>query len=78
MVPAQPLTLWEVLGSLVRQVRYSYFNYAPVVPDQDIELVLGPTEVSGPISFLASDPDSDRLIYEVVENHHTDGPSTAR
>ena len=72
--PAQPLTLWEVLGSLVRQVRYSYFNDAPVVPDQDITLVLGPTEVSGPISFLASDPDGDRLIYEVVENRRTDGP----
>ena len=72
--PAQPLTLWEVLGTIVRQVRYSYFNDAPVVPDQDITLVLGPTEVSGPINFLASDPDSDRLIYEVPSRGSTNGP----
>ena len=70
----QPLTLWEVLGTIVRQVRYSYFNDAPVVPDQDITLVLGPTEVSGPINFLASDPDSDRLIYEVPSRGSTNGP----
>ena len=45
---AQPLTLWEILGSIAADDQALLFNEAPVVGDQDITLVLGPTEVSDP------------------------------
>ena len=70
----QPLTLGELLGSIVMATRYRFFNDAPVVGDRDITLVLGPAEVSVPIAFNASDADGDTLKYEVLENRRIDGP----
>ena len=70
----QPLTLVELLGSIVTATRYRLFNDAPVVGDRDITLVLGPAEVSVPIAFNASDADGDPLKYEVLENRRIDGP----
>ena len=55
----QPLTLGELLGSIVTAIRYRVFNDAPVVGDRDITLVLGPADVSDPIPFNASDGDGD-------------------
>ena len=71
---SQPLTLGELLGSIVMATRYRLFNDAPVVGDRDITLVLGPAEVSIPIAFNASDADGDTLKYEVLENRRIDGP----
>ena len=68
--------LMEYLSAVAGFIRHTLFNDAPVVPEQEITLVLGPTEVSGPIKFNGSDADGDPLTYEVAST--LTGLSTAR
>ncbi|WP_162562097.1 Ig-like domain-containing protein [Mycolicibacterium hassiacum] len=72
--PAQPPLLWAVLAWVRREVQRTFFNLPPIVRDQNVSLVLGPGDVSEPISFNAFDADHDKLTYSVPARGSVGGP----
>ncbi|MCU1694689.1 MAG: hypothetical protein JWR34_752, partial [Mycobacterium sp.] len=73
--PAQPPLLWAVLAWVRREIQHTFFNRTPHVSSQDVDLSLGPGEVSDPISFDAYDSDGDGIVYQVPDRGALNGPA---
>jgi hypothetical protein len=75
VAPACPPLLWAVLAWVRREIHYTFFNRTPHVRPQDVNLALGPGEVSDPIAFHAYDSDGDGLVYRVPDRGDCNGPA---
>ncbi|WP_173010293.1 Ig-like domain-containing protein, partial [Mycolicibacterium sp. P9-64] len=73
--PAQPPLLWAVLAWVRREIQHTFFNRTPHVQSQDVDLTLGPGEVSQPISFGGYDSDGDSIVYGVPARGALNGPT---